>query len=160
MLAALAFAFYSLIGQTFVHASALPPSTVVNEDLFLRTFGFPVQLLRAGAAVVSAWAVVRFLHSFEVETQHKIAELQATQLHEAQRREARLSVWACAAFQTCSGWMSTKRPGNCGRLKGWSHVPWMICNGSLPTCVPHIWMIWDCRRRCGGMPVKYKAALL
>ncbi len=88
LLAALAFAFYSLIGQTFVHASALPPSTVVNEDLFLRTFGFPVQLLRAGAAVVSAWAVVRFLHSFEVETQHKIAELQATQLHEAQRREA------------------------------------------------------------------------
>lgn len=88
LLAALAFAIYSLIGQTFVRASALPPSTLVNEDLFLRTFGFPVQLLRAGAAVVSAWAVVRFLRSFEVEAQHKIAELQAVQLHEAQRREA------------------------------------------------------------------------
>ncbi len=88
LLAAIAFALYGLLGQTFVRASALPPSTVINQDLFLRTFGFPIQLLRAGAAVVSAWAVIRFLRSFEVETQRKIAELQEAQLHEAQRREA------------------------------------------------------------------------
>ena len=66
----------------------LPPSTVINQDLFLRTFGFPIQLLRAGAAVVSAWAIIRFLRSFEFETQRKIAALQEEQLHEAQRREA------------------------------------------------------------------------
>jgi signal transduction histidine kinase len=54
----------------------------------LRTFGFPIQLLRAGAAVVSAWAIIRFLRSFEFETQRKIASLQEAQLHEAQRREA------------------------------------------------------------------------
>jgi signal transduction histidine kinase len=88
LLAAIAFALYGLLGQTFVRASLLPPSTVVNQDLFLRTFGFPIQLLRAGAAVVSAWAVIRFLRSFEVETQRKIATLQEAQLHEAQRREA------------------------------------------------------------------------
>jgi signal transduction histidine kinase len=88
LLAAIAFALYGLLGQTFVRASALPPSTVINQDLFLRTFGFPIQLLRAGAAVVSAWAVIRFLRSFEVETQHKIAALQETQLQEAHRREA------------------------------------------------------------------------
>ncbi len=87
LLAAIAFALYGLIGQTFVRTSALPPSTVINQDLFLRTFGFPVQLLRAGAAVVSAWAVIRFLRSFEVETQRKIASLQEAQLQEAQRRE-------------------------------------------------------------------------
>ncbi len=88
LLAAVAFALYGLIGQTIVRTSPLPPSTVINQDLFLRTFGFPIQLLRAGAAVVSAWAVIRFLRSFEVETQHKIAALQEAQLHEAQRREA------------------------------------------------------------------------
>jgi signal transduction histidine kinase len=37
---------------------------------------------------VSAYAVIRFMRSFEVETKRKIAELQAAQLHEAQRRES------------------------------------------------------------------------
>jgi signal transduction histidine kinase len=88
LLAAIAFGVYGLLGQTVVRASALPPSTVINQDLFLRTFGFPIQLLRACAAVVSAWAIIRFLRSFEFETQRKIALLQEEQLHEAQRREA------------------------------------------------------------------------
>jgi len=88
LLAAIAFALYGVIGQTFTRASPLPPSTVINQDLFIRLFGFPVQLLRAGAAVVSAYAVIRLLRSFEVETQRKIAELQEAQLREAQRREA------------------------------------------------------------------------
>ncbi len=88
LLAAIAFGVYGLLGQTIVRASALPPSTIINQELFLRTFGFPIQLLRAGAAVVSAWAIIRFLRSFEFETQRKIALLQEEQLHEAQRREA------------------------------------------------------------------------
>jgi signal transduction histidine kinase len=88
LLAAFAFAMYGLLGQTIVRASPLPPSNVINQDFFLLTFGFPIQLLRAGAAVVSAWAIIRFLRSFEYETQRKIAMLQEAQLHEAQRREA------------------------------------------------------------------------
>ena len=88
LLAAIAFGWYGIVGQTITRASPLPPSTVINQDLFLQLFGFPVQLLRAGAAIVSAYAVIRFLRSFEVETQRKIAELQAARLREAQRREA------------------------------------------------------------------------
>jgi NarL family two-component system sensor histidine kinase YdfH len=88
LLAAIAFALYGLLGQTIVRASPLPPSNVINQDFFLRSFGFPIQLLRAGAAVVSAWAIIRFLRSFEFETQRKIALLQEAQLHESQRREA------------------------------------------------------------------------
>lgn len=88
LLAAISFALYGLLGQTFVRASPLPPSSVINQDFFLLTFGFPIQLLRACVAIVSAWAIIRFLRSFEYETQRKIASLQAAQLHEAQRRES------------------------------------------------------------------------
>ncbi len=88
LIAAVAFAWYGIIGQIFVRTSALPPSTVINQELFLRMFGFPIQLLRASAAVVSAYAVIRVLRSFEAETRREIARLQAERLHEAQRREA------------------------------------------------------------------------
>jgi signal transduction histidine kinase len=86
--AAVAFAWYGVIGQTFTRVSPLPPSTVINQDLFLDTFGIPIQLLRAVSAVVAAIFVIRFLRSFEVETQRQIDELQAERLEEAQRREA------------------------------------------------------------------------
>ena len=88
LIAAVAFAFYGLVGQIFVRTTALPPSNVINQDLFMQTFGFPIQLLRASAAIASAYGVIRFLRSFEVDTQQKIKELQASQLQEAQRREA------------------------------------------------------------------------
>ncbi len=85
--AAVAFAWYGLVGQTFVQPSPLPPSHVFNEALFLRLFGFPIQWVRAAAAVVAAIFVIRFLRAFEVESQRRIAELQAARLEEAERRE-------------------------------------------------------------------------
>jgi signal transduction histidine kinase len=85
--AAIAFAWYGVIGQVFTRHSLLSPSNLVNQDLFLQTFGFPVQLLRAVTAVVAAVFVIRFLRSFEVETQREIADLQAARLREAERRE-------------------------------------------------------------------------
>jgi signal transduction histidine kinase len=88
LIAAVAFAWYGVIGQTFARETSLPPSNIINQNLFYRLFGFPVQLLRAVAAIVSAYAVTRFMRSFEVETRRKIAEFQAQQLHAAQRREA------------------------------------------------------------------------
>jgi signal transduction histidine kinase len=88
LVAAIAFAWYGVVGQTFTRESALPPSNIINQNLFAQVFGFPIQLLRAGAAIVSAYAVMRFMRAFEVETRRKIADLQAEQLHDAQRREA------------------------------------------------------------------------
>ena len=85
--AAIAFVWYGLIGQIFVQTSPLPPSNIVNQELFYQTFGFPIQLLRAAAAVVISIAVIRVLRSFDVETQRRITELQAAQLDEAHRRE-------------------------------------------------------------------------
>jgi signal transduction histidine kinase len=64
------------------------PSNFVNQNLFLELFGFPVQLLRAAAAAFAALFVIRFLRSFEVETQRQIDELQEAKLEESERREA------------------------------------------------------------------------
>lgn len=86
--AAVAFAWYGVVGQFFVQASPLPPSNIINQDLFLEIFGFPVQLFRATMAVAAAIFVIRFLRAFQVETEQKINELQAARLEEAQKQEA------------------------------------------------------------------------
>ncbi len=85
--AAVAFAWYGVVGQVFTRPSPLFPSNYINQTLFLEIFGFPVQLLRAAAAAVVAFFVIRFLRSFEVETQRQIDELQEARLAEAKRRE-------------------------------------------------------------------------
>jgi signal transduction histidine kinase len=87
MWAAVAFAWYGIAGQLFTNASALPPSNVVNDDVFLQLFGFPVQILRALLAGVASFYVIRFLRAFQVETERKISELQAERLKEAEQRE-------------------------------------------------------------------------
>lgn len=86
--AAIAFLWYGLAGQTFPQESPLPPSNVLNQEMFYQLFGFPIQLLRAVAAVLAAYFIIRVLRSFEVETRRRIAELQTARLEEAQRREA------------------------------------------------------------------------
>lgn len=86
--AAVAFAWYGVVGQFFVQATSLPPSNVINQDLFLEVFGFPVQLFRAAMAVAAAFFVIRFLRAFQVETEQKINDLQAARLEESQKREA------------------------------------------------------------------------
>ena len=85
--ASVAFIWYSLVGQLFTEPSPLPPSTFINAELFLNTFGFSIQLLRAITAMFASLFVTRFLRAFQVESDSKIAELQASQLHESQQRE-------------------------------------------------------------------------
>jgi signal transduction histidine kinase len=87
VVAAAAFAVYGVVGQVFTRPSLLPPSTVINTELFIELTGFPVQLLRTAAATIVAIFVIRFMRSFEVERQRKLAELQADRLREAERRQ-------------------------------------------------------------------------
>ncbi len=86
--AAVAFIWYGLVGQMFTKPSAIPPSMYINDAVFQQTFGFPVQLLRGAAATVAAVYVIRFLRSFEVESQRRIDELRAARLQEARQRES------------------------------------------------------------------------
>ncbi len=85
--AAIAFAWYGIVGQLFVQASRLPPSNYLNQDLFMYWFGFPIHLVRAVTAGIAAAFVVRFLRASEVEKQRQIASLQAARLQEAEQRE-------------------------------------------------------------------------
>ncbi len=87
LIAATAFVIYGVIGQSFTRESLLPPSTVVNVELFTQLFGFPVQLLRAAAAIVVAVSVIHFLRSFQVEREQQVIELQSARLREAERRQ-------------------------------------------------------------------------
>ncbi|MFC2064655.1 sensor histidine kinase [Chloroflexota bacterium] len=86
--AAVAFAWYGIVGQMFTLKSPLFPSTFLNQELFLKAFGFPVQIFRAGMAILAAIFVIRFLRSFQVEIEHKLANLQEARVKEAEQREA------------------------------------------------------------------------
>ncbi len=85
--AAVAFAWYGLVGQLFSPQGPLFPSTVLNEQLFQKLFGFPIPIFRATMAIAAAFFVIRFLRAFQVETERKIIELQEARLREAEERE-------------------------------------------------------------------------
>jgi len=85
--AAVAFAWYGVVGQFFTRTSPLPPSTIINQALFIDIFGFPVQLLRAASAIFASIYIIRFLQASDVEMQRKIVALQRARLLDAERRE-------------------------------------------------------------------------
>jgi signal transduction histidine kinase len=85
--AAITFGWYGLFGQIFSKSTPLALSQYINEVEFQRVFGFPIQMFRAVTAVAAAIFVIRFLRAFQVETERKIAELQAARLEESQQRE-------------------------------------------------------------------------
>ncbi len=85
--AAITFGWYGLFGQIFSKVTPLVLSQYINEVGFEKIFGFPIQMFRALTAVAAAIFVTRFLRAFQVETERKIAALQAAQLEESQQRE-------------------------------------------------------------------------
>lgn len=85
--ASIAFGWYGLVGQIFARPSMFPFSALLNSDNFAAWFGFPVQVLRAVAAMFASLFVIRFLRAFQVESDRRIAKLQEERLQEAQERE-------------------------------------------------------------------------
>ncbi len=85
--AALAFLWYGLVGQVVTQRSPLPPSTFLNEVVFLQVLGFPIQLVRAISAFMASLFVIRFLRAFQVEIERQIISLQEARLEESRQRE-------------------------------------------------------------------------
>jgi signal transduction histidine kinase len=81
----IAFLLYGIPGQTFVGTSPLPPSNVLNTSLFLNTFHFPVQLLRALAATTVAILMARATRLYEIARRRQLNEAIEGRLS-AQRR--------------------------------------------------------------------------
>ncbi len=71
--AAWALIMYGIIGQAFPKESFLFPSNIINDRLFLETFGIPIQFFRASEAAIMAVFVIRALRAFEVERQQRLA---------------------------------------------------------------------------------------
>jgi signal transduction histidine kinase len=87
-LAAIAFALYGGIGQLFASPSVIFPSEYINADVFIRWFGFPIQVFRALMACMAAIFIIRSMRSFEVENRRQIETLRESQLAERQRLES------------------------------------------------------------------------
>lgn len=88
VVAAIAFGLYGGIGQLFASPSAVFPSYFLNNEVFVRLFGFPVQVLRAIMACVAAIFIIRSLRSFEVENHRRLEALRDSQMAERSRLEA------------------------------------------------------------------------
>jgi signal transduction histidine kinase len=87
-IAAIAFGIYGGIGQLFGSPSSLFPSNYLNSGIFLDWFGFPIQLLRAGVAMIAAIFIIHSLRVFEVENRRRIESLRDAQMVERRRLEA------------------------------------------------------------------------
>ncbi len=87
LFAALAFALYGCVGQLFSSSSLIFPSEYLNQDVFVRTFGIPVQVFRALMAVFAAVFIIRSMRAFEAENRRRIEELHENQLGQRKRLE-------------------------------------------------------------------------
>jgi signal transduction histidine kinase len=85
------FALYAL-AQIFVRPIPAFPAQYVNQAVFLAAFGFPIQIIRAMAAIIITGGLLRATQRLEQERQAKLeaaheARLRAVEQHDALRRE-------------------------------------------------------------------------
>lgn len=82
-----ALGLYGLVGQTASNPSLFGLSQVYNSEVFIRIFGFPIQALRAGFAIVAAVGLLAALRALEFERQREMSEMRAQARTELERRE-------------------------------------------------------------------------
>lgn len=78
-LAAMALAWYGIIGQAFPRPSLIFPSMYVNAYTFMQWFGFPIQLLRGVMAIITAFAMIRALRAFDEEIRRRLEAARQTE---------------------------------------------------------------------------------
>jgi len=83
----IALGLYGLIGQTATAPSPFGLSQIYNSVVFARIFGFPVQGVRAGLAIVAAIGLLAALRALEFERQHELSDMRIQARTELERRE-------------------------------------------------------------------------
>lgn len=89
--AAVSIILYGVIGQVFVEESVIFPANTINSQLFLDTFGFPIQLLRAIVAVIIAGSMISALRVLEIENQQRLEAIETERQETEHRSRAELS---------------------------------------------------------------------
>jgi signal transduction histidine kinase len=89
--ASVALALYGVIGQFFTRPSAIFPSMLINNDLFLQLTGVPIQLFRSCLAVVLAISMIRVLRALEVESAHQLEAVRRSKLEAEQQSRQELT---------------------------------------------------------------------
>ena len=85
VVAAVAFGLYGGIGQLFASPSNVFPSSLLNSEVFLNWFRFPIQLFRSVMACFAAIGIISSLRAFEEETRLHIESLSQAQRLEHKR---------------------------------------------------------------------------
>ena len=101
--ASVSLALYSVAAGLVVPKALILSASVINHDSFLKLFGFPVQLLRAFAASLTAMAVWAYHENIRAENRKERSD----------RTDRRLFMGAVLAlcFVTLLGWSWTDRSG-------------------------------------------------
>lgn len=79
-IAAVTLGLYASVGQIFAPSSFLFPSNVINDALFLRLTGTPIQLFRAVMAAAVTISMLRVLRSLEFESQQRLTTIEHARL--------------------------------------------------------------------------------
>lgn len=74
--AGIAFIIYGVLGGFVVPKWSFFPASWINTDSFLATVKIPVQVFRAGCAIISAWALAGMIKIFNWEISTKLQEAQ------------------------------------------------------------------------------------
>jgi PAS domain S-box-containing protein len=71
-LAGIVFLFYGVFAGLIVKKTSFFPASVINYPFFLETFKAPVQIFRAGCAIILAGSAIQILRVFRWETEEAI----------------------------------------------------------------------------------------
>jgi len=80
------FVIYSVAACVFVPRVSMFPATVLNQELFLAWLGFPVQIVRAAAAMVMMGCVLLMLRAFKDEVIQGLTDAREKLLQEIETR--------------------------------------------------------------------------
>ena len=71
-IAAAIFLIYGVLAGLVVKKAGFLPAAILNYETFSSLMGIPVQIFRAGCAVIAAWSIIRVLDVFRWETQEAL----------------------------------------------------------------------------------------